>query len=157
MYLSLLPAGMQSPLLRGTAGLKNFPLTPNHQDQGLWSQFLSTLGRGQTPTFSRSRRRIASSSTSGAGHLDPSPTNSTWPVSDDTLSHSSFHGRRHTSWDRGPPGAATSGHGIRHPPTSSHAIPDRHPRYRSRERTLRRTCPSLVEGRGGEGVGGVWW
>jgi len=107
-------------------------------------------------SLSRSQRRIASSSTSGADHRDPSPINSTWPVSDDTPSHSSFHGRQDTSWDRNPHRAATSGHDVRHQPTLPHTIPDRHPRYRSRERTLRRTRPSLVEGRGGEGVIGIW-
>jgi len=65
------------------------------------------------------------------------------------------HGRR-TSRDRDPPGAAAIGHDIHHPPTPSPAIPDHRCRYRSHQRPFRRTRPSLVEGRGGEGVVGVW-
>lgn len=83
---------------------------------------------------------------------DPSLTNPTRPVSGSVLTPPSSHG-----WDRYPSGATADGYDIHRspPPTSPSAIPDRRSRYRSRERSFRRTRPSLVESSGGEGVVGV--
>ena len=65
-------------------------------------QTTRTRGRGPIPfdfgprsnhySPSRSRRQITSLFTSGAGHLDPSPTNSTWPTSDATFATLPFMG-----------------------------------------------------------------
>jgi hypothetical protein len=70
-------------------------------------------------------------------------------------SHQRRRRRRRTSRHRSSSRAVTNRHGVHRPPTPPHAIPDHRPRHRSRERPIRRTGPSLVEGRGGESVIGV--
>ena len=166
----------RSSYLRRTAALGSSP--QNHQHQGLRGRAATVLlcahSRRPVGPFQDtgvwtevrvrfSSRLIALSPVSGAdltwAGLHPFLSKSDLAcIRRHTLtSPSPPHGRRRTTWDRAPLGAATDGHDIHCPPTFPSAISNHRPRCRSRERPLRRTRPPLMERRRGKGFVRVWW
>lgn len=155
-------------LAYGSRKLIAKPPGPSPVSCAVISAVCSALGKKCQPIGScHPRVKIPSFS---ADCLCPSPTSgaravqfsryrpgNAFPIRRQTLtSFSPPHGRRRFSWDRGPYfRAATNGHDIHHSSTFASTISNHRPRYRSRERPLRRTRPSFVEGRRGEGVVGI--